>query len=263
MIVFPTCKINIGLSIAGKRDDNFHNIQTVFYPIGLKDALEVIPSHTFQFTCSGIEVGNVASNLCVKAYQLLQKKYPVPPVKMHLHKAIPAGAGLGGGSSNAAATLVMLNNLFQLHIPTPELMKIALDLGSDCPFFILNKPCYATSRGEVLTPIHLQLAAFKLLIINPGIHINTGEAFASIKSYHTTNLKEDINEPIYKWKDLISNDFEPAARKKFPIIDHLLNNLYAHGAIYAALTGTGSTVYGIFSERISFPIPEGCFTAWV
>ena len=184
MIVFPNCKINLGLHILGKREDGFHNLETVFYPLLFRDALELIPATNntteIEFTGSGLAVdGNVSDNLCVKAYYLLKKNFPqLPLVKIHLHKAIPMGAGLGGGSADAAFMLKLLNEKFNLNISTPQLLNYALELGSDCPFFIINKPCIATGRGEILEEIEVDLSAYKIVLINPGIHINTGWAFS-------------------------------------------------------------------------------------
>jgi len=181
MLSFPNCKINLGLHILGKRDDGFHNLETVFYPVPFKDALELIPSTNtgIEFTATGLAVdGNAADNLCAKAYHLLKKDFPeIPTIKIHLHKAIPLGAGLGGGSADAAFMLKLLNEKFKLNLSTDQLINYALQLGSDCPFFIINKPCLATGRGEMLEEIAVDLSAYKIVLINPGIHINTGWAF--------------------------------------------------------------------------------------
>ena len=184
MIVFPNCKINLGLNILCKRDDGFHDLETVFFPVGLHDILEILPSrnNTTQLTVTGILPGKPEDNLCMKAFNLLKKDYPqLPEINMHLHKAIPPGAGLGGGSADAAFTLQLLDTKFNLNISEKKMLEYALQLGSDCPFFLINKPCLATSRGEVLEPVNLFLSGYKILLINPGIHINTGEAFKQIK----------------------------------------------------------------------------------
>ena len=186
MVSFPNCKINLGLHILGKREDGFHNLETVFYPVALKDAVELIPNTNnatdIEFTGTGLVIdGNAADNLCVKAYRLVKKDFPqLPAVKVHLHKAIPMGAGLGGGSADAAFMLKLLNDKFKLNLSTAQLLNFALQLGSDCPFFIINKPSIATGRGEILEEIAIDLSAYKMVLINPGIHVNTGWAFSKL-----------------------------------------------------------------------------------
>ena len=215
MIVFPNCKINLGLKILGKRDDGFHNLETVFYPIPFKDALEIIANtqnkNGVEFTGTGLAVdGEAIDNLCVKAYQLLKNDFPqLPAVKIHLHKAIPMGAGLGGGSADAAFMLRLLNEKFNLNLSTPQLLNYALQLGSDCPFFISNKPCMATGRGEVLEEVAVDLSAYKIVLINPGIHINTGWAFSqlshfskpldSLKGSDGSKPSDPYKQPIETW----------------------------------------------------------------
>ena len=201
MVVFPNGKINIGLQVIEKRSDGFHNIQSLFYPIRTRDVLEIIESsdanEDIDFSQSGLQIqGNASGNLCVKAYHLLKKDFPeLPAIKMHLHKAIPMGAGLGGGSADGAFTLKLLNEKFNLQLSTASLIKYTLELGSDCPFFIINKPCYATGRGEILNPVTLDLSAYKIFIINPGIHVNTGWAFGQLSpKVSSINLTEAINK---------------------------------------------------------------------
>jgi 4-diphosphocytidyl-2-C-methyl-D-erythritol kinase len=272
MIVFPNAKINIGLNITGKRPDGYHDLQTVFYPVAIRDALEVIvhkiPGEPVVFSGSGISIlGKPGDNLCLKAFWLLKEDFPqIPPIKMHLHKSIPMGAGLGGGSADAAFTLQLLKAKFELNISTDQLISYALQLGSDCPFFIFNKPCYATGRGELLEEIDLDLAAWKMLIINPGIHINTGLAFSNIKlGEPPAHLKEAIRQPVTQWKDCITNDFENPVFTQFPEIRTIKDQLYANGAIYASMSGSGSSVYGIFDKdrlpEINFP--RHYFCQWV
>jgi 4-diphosphocytidyl-2-C-methyl-D-erythritol kinase len=272
MVCFPNAKINLGLHIVGKRPDGFHNLHTVFYPIQIKDILEVIPvqneQQQIQFSQSGIPVdGNEANNLCVKAYQLIKKLKPaVPAIQMHLHKNIPMGAGLGGGSADGAFALKQLNQQFDLNIPQSELLEMALQLGSDCPFFIYNQPCLATGRGEILTPISLDLSAYSIFIVNPGIHVNTGWAFSQI-TYKSPaiSLSEAINLPIAEWKKNIENDFETAVFKTYPAIEQIKNKLYEAGAIYASMSGSGSTVFGIFNaqKQLSDFFPTSYFCKWV
>ncbi len=254
MVSFPNCKINLGLHILGKREDGFHNLETLFYPVPFKDALELIPStnNDIEFTATGLAVdGTAADNLCVKAYHLLKKDYPeIPAVKIHLHKAIPLGAGLGGGSADAAFMLKLLNEKFHLNLSTDQLINYALQLGSDCPFFIINKPCFATGRGEVLEEITLDLSAYKMVLINPGIHINTGWAFSNIiPALPIKSIKEIIQQPIHTWKGELENDFETAVFTAHPAIKEIKASLYAQGAIYAAMSGSGSTVFGIFEPN--------------
>ena len=183
MIAFPNCKINLGLNILAKKEDGFHDLETVFFPINIYDVLELIASQesTTQLTTSGVSLGESENNICLKAYYLIKKDYPgLPAIKIHLHKAIPLGAGLGGGSADGVATLQLLNKKFSLNITENQLFDYALKLGSDCPFFLLNKPVFASGRGETLEPLQLSLSGYKIIIVNPRIHISTAEAFKNI-----------------------------------------------------------------------------------
>ncbi|MES2372681.1 MAG: 4-(cytidine 5'-diphospho)-2-C-methyl-D-erythritol kinase [Bacteroidota bacterium] len=258
MILFPNCKINLGLNIIHKRADGYHDIETVFYPVGLKDALEGIRSGVVtntrdgvQFTSSGLEVaGNTDDNLCVKAYHLLQKDFPeLGSVQLHLHKSIPMGAGLGGGSSDGAFTLILINQLYNLALSREQLIHYALQLGSDCPFFILNKPCLATGRGELMKEIKLDLSQYQFAIINPGIHVSTASAFSQIKPGKPARAIADIIAlPVQQWKELLVNDFERTVSQKHPEITVIKQELYHKGAVYASMTGSGSTVFGLFEK---------------
>lgn len=257
MLVFPNCKINLGLQILNKREDGFHNLETVFYPVPLKDALELIPTANkeieIEFTGTGMTVdGKQEDNLCIKAYHLLKKDFPqLPSVKIHLHKAIPMGAGLGGGSADAAFMLKLLNSRFNLNISTTELINYALQLGSDCPFFIINKPCLATGRGEALEEIPLDLSSYKIILINPGIHINTGWAFSKINLYsEKKSIKQVIEQSVGNWKNELINDFEEPVFSAHPQIKEIKEALYNQGALYASMSGSGSTVFGIFNLAI-------------
>ena len=255
MIVFPNCKINLGLHILRKRSDNYHDLETVFYPLPLYDVLEIIRSpednSALSFSTSGslIEENN-DNNLCVKAYNLLRRNHPTLTVaKIHLHKAIPTGAGLGGGSADAAFTLKLLNEKFGLQLSTGQLIDYASQLGSDCPFFIINKPAFAEGRGEILEPASLDLSAYKFIIINPGIHINTAKSFSGITpTLPSKSLKEIIQQPIHSWKNELVNDFEKSIFPQHPEIEAIKSKLYDDGAIYASMSGSGSTVYGIFDK---------------
>jgi 4-diphosphocytidyl-2-C-methyl-D-erythritol kinase len=264
LIVFPNCKINFGLNILSKREDGFHDIATVFYPVPITDAIEIISTSTnspsVNFTSSGIAIdGKAEDNICIEAYHLLQKDFPdLPAITMHLHKSIPLGAGLGGGSADGAFTLQLLNKKFNLHLSNESLIKYALHLGSDCPFFIINKPCFATGRGEILKDISLDLTAYQIIVINPGIHINTGWAFSQIKpAFPTRSIESIILEPITNWRSDLVNDFENPVFEKYPAVKVIKETLYQNGAVYAAMSGSGSSVFGIFAKgnlpAISFP----------
>lgn len=253
MVYFPACKINLGLNIIGKRSDGYHDLETVFFPIQIKDAIEVIENKEFKFSTSGLPIeGDQEKNLCVKAYRLLKKDFPqLPKVEMHLHKTIPMGAGLGGGSSNGAFTLKLLNKKFGLSLSEKQLMNYALQLGSDCPFFILNKPCFATGRGEILEEITLDLSAFKIIIVHPGIHVSTALAFSIIKpAIPKRSIEEIIQQSIETWKEELKNDFEEPVFAQHPEIKNIKTELYNAGAIYSSMSGSGSAVYGIFEKNV-------------
>ena len=258
MLVFPNCKINLGLRILNKREDGYHNIETVFYPVSVKDVLEIIPFSdltSINFSSSGLVIdGETENNLCIKAYQLLRTDFPqIPAVKMHLHKTIPMGAGLGGGSADAAFTLQLINRQFNLNLSTTQLINYALQLGSDCAFFILNKPCAGTGRGEILEQIAVDLSGHQLILVNPGIHVNTGQAFAALtlnpKNRNLPSLKDIIKQPIFTWQNHLKNDFEEPVFKLYPAIKEIKESLYKIGAVYASMSGSGSTVYGIFEKQ--------------
>ena len=263
MIVFPNCKINLGLHITRKRSDGFHDLETVFFPVSFYDVLEIIESSEYNdiiFTATGTPVaGDPENNLCIKAYRLLKKDHPhLPAIKVHLHKIIPMGAGLGGGSADGAYTLKLLNDQFQLGLSIQQLIKYALQLGSDCPFFILNQPSFATGRGETLEPVNLSLKQYVFVLVNPGIHVNTAEAFSKITPAPPgKSIKAIIQQPITTWKDELKNDFEESVSRQYPAISEIKKTLYAKGAIYTSMTGSGSTVYAIFEKNVkseySFP----------
>ncbi|RTL60638.1 MAG: 4-(cytidine 5'-diphospho)-2-C-methyl-D-erythritol kinase [Sphingobacteriales bacterium] len=265
MIVFPNCKINLGLTITRKREDGYHDLETVFYPIALKDALEVIQqpdaNASTTFTQSGITVeGQPGNNLCLKAYHLLKRDFPqLPGIQMHLHKVIPMGAGLGGGSSDAAFTLKLLNQKFNLGLSVKQLIDYGLQLGSDCPFFIINQPCFATGRGEFLQKIKLDLSAYHIVLVNPGIHVNTGWAFTQlIPQAPQKSVETIIQQPIESWKNELINDFEKPVFEKYPEIKAIKDKLYDAGAVYASMSGSGSTVYGLFTTN---PVLNNSFLA--
>lgn len=252
MIVFPNCKINLGLHILRRRPDGFHDLETVFYPLPVTDALEVLTGPDLQFHSSGIAVpGNEQDNLCLKAWQLLKKDFPeLPAVKIHLHKHIPIGAGLGGGSADAAFMLQLLNNKFQLGIPAEQLIDYAARLGSDCAFFIRNKASYATGRGEVLQPLELDLSGYSFLLVYPGIHVNTGWAFGRITPREPAeDLRQAILRPVSEWEGHIYNDFEAPVFSAHPVLQEIKEQLYEAGALYATMSGSGSAMVGIFPKN--------------
>lgn len=271
MVLFPNCKINLGLTILHRRPDGYHHLETIYYPLPLYDIVEAIPDRNpdmpsdMVISVSGLHTGADAdSNLCTKAFRLLKKDFPeLPPLKMHLHKNIPAGAGLGGGSADGAFTLLLLNRKFNLKLTEKKLMDHALALGSDCPFFIINKPCFATGRGEIIEPVMLDLSTFQIMVVYPGIHINTAWAFSQLpeKRMQANTLKKLPQLPIYTWKDFLKNDFETPVFAHFPEIKEIKEKLYQAGAIYASLTGSGSAVYGIFEKekKIQAGFPENYF----
>jgi 4-diphosphocytidyl-2-C-methyl-D-erythritol kinase len=268
VVAFPNSKINLGLNVTHKRNDGFHDIETVFYPVAIQDALEIVqndePGENIQFATSGLPIeGKTQDNLCIKAYHLLKNNFPqIPPIKMHLHKTIPSGAGLGGGSADGAFTLKLLNRKFNLGLSTEKLVDYAFQLGSDSPFFIINKPCFATGRGEFLEPVMLDLSTYKFVIINPGIHINTAEAFSLLTpAAPSKSIRQIIQQSVETWREELKNDFERPVFQKYPEIKNSRDDLYKGGAIYASLTGSGSTVYGIFlkDEVPQFSFPSNYF----
>lgn len=253
MVLFPNAKLNLGLYVTQKRPDGYHNIETCFYPVAITDILEFVESRdktSIQYSGNAIP-GDPQENLCIKAWNLLHEKYRIPSVAIHLHKHIPIGAGLGGGSSDAAFMLKGLNEFFQLGISTGKLEEFASGLGSDCAFFIRNTPCFAEGRGEILTPINLDLSKNKIVLINPGIHISTSEAYSMVTpKLPLHNLRDSLKLPITNWQHSIYNDFEQGVFQKHPKIAQIKKRLLSAGAIYAAMSGSGSSVYGIFESDI-------------
>jgi len=247
MILFPCAKINIGLRILSKREDGYHNISSVFYPVSsCADILEITEKEHFLFESSGIDIPK-GENLCEKAFYLLRKDFSFPNVHIHLHKQIPIGAGLGGGSADAAFTLKGLNELFELEISSKKLEEYALQLGADCPFFIDNTPKYVEGIGEKMISIDLNLSKFEIRLINPEIHISTGEAYGRITpQIPKTNLLDLINQPMEHWKGKIKNDFEKSIFEKHSKLQSIKQQLYKDDAVYASMSGSGSTLYGFF-----------------
>ena len=247
MVLFSCAKINIGLNILSKREDGYHNISSVFYPVSsCTDILEITEQEHFSFESSGIEIPK-GENLCEKAFYLLRKDFSFPNVHIHLHKQIPIGTGLGGGSADAAFTLKGINELFELEISSKKLEEYVLQLGTDCPFFIDNTPKYVEGIGEKMTNIDLNLSRFEIRLINPEIHISTAEAYGGITpQIPKTNLLDLINHPMENWKGKIKNDFEKSIFEKHPKLQIIKQQLYKDGAIYASMSGSGSTLYGFF-----------------
>ena len=254
MLFFPNAKINIGLNITSKREDGYHHLETIFYPIQWKDVLEILPSKDFSFSCSGIPI-NTSDNLCLRAYNLLKDSYSLPNIKIHLHKNIPMGAGLGGGSSDAAFTLMGLNQLFNLGLNSNTLKSFALQLGADCPFFIDNTPSLASGIGEVLRPIDLNLSNYHLLVVKPSVFVSTAEAFSKVVPHQPKqSLREKIKFPLQKWT--LKNDFEQSIFPQFSELEHIKNQLLEAGALYASMSGSGSSLYGLFSEKPNIDFPN-------
>lgn len=254
MVVFPNAKINLGLNIVAKRADGYHDIVTCFYPIGWSDILEILPADKFQFNSSGENIpGNQADNLCIKAYELLKKEFNLPSVSMHLHKVVPMGAGLGGGSSDAASVLRMLNEIFSLSLSAQQLSVYASQLGSDCSFFLKNKPTVGRGRGNELSEISIpQLKGKFLVVVKPDIHVSTAEAYSNVKpSEPHRDLSELLTTlPVEKWRDDVKNNFEDSVFKKYPAIASVKEELYKSGALYASMSGSGAAVYGVFSDEV-------------
>ena len=263
MVVFPNCKINLGLHVVHKREDGYHDLETIFYPLPLRDALEVVRRETadvkreisdnaaVSLQLSGLTVqGKAEDNLCIKAYNLLKKDHPqLGDVDMYLHKAIPMGAGLGGGSADGAFALQLFNDKFQLKLSREQLLDYSLQLGSDCPFFIINKPCFAKGRGELLQSIQLDLSAYSFLVVHPGVHINTGWAFSQLTPAPAPKpLQHIIQQPVDTWRNELKNDFEAPVCKHHPDMQAIKDRLYNAGALYASMTGSGSCFFGIFAK---------------
>ena len=267
MILYPNAKINLGLNVVGRRPDGYHDIETVFYPIGLCDVLSIEPSATctdYSFSTGGIPVGGDAEdNLVVKAYRLLQRECALPPVDISLEKRIPFGAGLGGGSADAAFMLRGLNELFALGLSADRLEQLAARLGADCPVFVRNKPVFATGIGNVFSPISLSLEGYTLLVVKPGVHVSTAEAYSRVTPRRPVEpLTQLLARPVDEWRGRVANDFEASVFALYPQIAAIKEALYRAGAVYASMSGSGSAVYGIFQSppaEEALRAFEGCF----
>lgn len=262
MLGFSNAKINLGLNIVEKRPDGYHNIESVFYPVEWADILEVLPAETFSFTTSGLPVpGTADQNLVVKAWNLLSPQEK--KVKIHLHKILPMGAGIGGGSSNGALALRLINRVLDLGYSSENLRALAEKLGSDCPFFIENRPAFCYGRGTEFEATGLSLKGKYLVMVNPGIHISTAEAYAGITPRKPEISIRDITRlPVAAWKGVLVNDFEAPLVSKYPLIGHIRETLYTHGALYASMTGSGSTVYGIWETETDVSPLFDQYTCW-
>ena len=256
MICFPNAKINIGLRITEKRPDGFHNLETIFYPVhGLCDCLEFVESSELRFENYGIQIDTPPEkNLCIKAWNIFKSHYDIPPIHIKLLKNIPFGGGLGGGSADASFILSAINSFFSVEASNEELEKMALQLGSDCPFFINNKPVFAEGRGEIFTPISLSLQGYWILLVKPDVAISTAEAYRGVtprKREHS--LLAELPNDVSQWKHCIENDFETSIFKNHPEIEAVKETMYNLGTVYASMSGSGATVYGIFDHEIKVP----------
>jgi 4-diphosphocytidyl-2-C-methyl-D-erythritol kinase len=248
MIIFPNAKINIGLNVIDRRADGYHNLETIFYPVNLKDALEIVVADELSFQSSGLEIpGLMEDNLCIKGYHLLKKDFDLPPVKIHLHKHIPIGAGLGGGSADAAFFIRIVNQNFNLGMTDEQMIGYARKLGADCAFFIKNEPVFAFEIGDEFESIKLDLSKYQIILVMPPVHVSTAEAYRGVTpSPVKDSLMELIYEPVTEWKKLIKNDFEISVFKNHPEIRGVKAALYEAGALYASMSGSGASVFGIF-----------------
>jgi 4-diphosphocytidyl-2-C-methyl-D-erythritol kinase len=252
MILFPPAKVNLGLNVLHKRSDGYHAIETGMLEVPFYDVLELLPSENTSFRQSGLEIsGNVEDNLCMKAFRLMESTYDIPSVYMHLRKQIPFGAGLGGGSADATFVLKGLNQLFSLQLDENQLRFLAAQLGSDCPFFVSGGAALASGRGEEINPIDLPLTGFWIKLVNPGIHVSTAEAYSGVR--FTASSRDELASVLFgpreSWKERLKNDFEPSIFERYPVIGQLKDQLYEEGAFYAAMSGSGSTLFGLYENE--------------
>jgi 4-diphosphocytidyl-2-C-methyl-D-erythritol kinase len=254
VISFPNCKINLGLYVTGKREDGYHSIESIFVPVPLNDVLEIVPSENGQFELyltGGKEIIERESNICWKALMLLRADFELDPIAIYLHKIIPTGAGLGGGSADGAFALKLFNSFYNLNLSVEALKEYAAMLGSDCPFFIENKIQFVSGRGEVMHDLDLNLGGTTIVVVHPSIHVSTKEAYSLIKPNPTSLDLKKINTIIRtEWKSLLQNDFETPVASRLPVINEIKDKLYSEGAFYASMSGSGSAVYGLFENDI-------------
>lgn len=255
MVSFPNAKINIGLNITERRSDGYHNLESVFYPIAIKDVVEVIEATELKFTASGLDIpGDLKDNLCMKAYRLLGKDHDLPPVHIHLHKHVPIGAGLGGGSSDAAFFIRLISDKFKLGLTGEQMEDYCRLLGADCAFFIKNKPVFAFGKGDEFKSVDLDLSDYFIVLVMPEVQVSTSEAYRGINPAKAKDsLLEGIKLPVSEWRNVIKNDFEESIFKHHPSVRGVKASLYEAGALYASMSGSGSSVYGIFTEKIKLP----------
>lgn len=259
MIVFPNAKINIGINITARRPDGYHNIETIFYPVRIFDALEALPGDELTFNVSGLGIpGKTEDNLCIKAYHLIKRDHKLPTLNIHLHKHIPIGAGLGGGSADAAFFVKLIDGQFNLGLSTDQMLGYARQLGADCAFFIENKPVFAFEKGDQFETIKIDLSKYHLVLVMPPAHVSTSDAYRGVKPTEVKDsLYELIREPIKDWKHFIKNDFEESVFKNHPEIRGAKAALYEAGAFYASMSGSGASVFGIFDEKPDLSALEG------
>lgn len=255
MIAFANAKINLGLHVTEKRPDGYHNLETVFYPVKIKDVVEITDAAETSCLVKGIDIpGNGGDNICMLAYQLLKKDYDLPPQQITLLKNIPVGAGLGGGSADAAFLIKLLNTKFELGLSVEVMQGYARQLGADCAFFIENKPVYAIGKGDEFLPLSIDLSGHFMMLVKPSVHVSTADAYAGLQPVMPAmELKELISLPISAWKTNLKNDFEKHVFVKYPEIAQIKEQLYAAGATFALMSGSGSSVYAIFESPITLP----------
>jgi len=261
MVVFPNAKINLGLNVKYKRDDGYHELETIMLPVALVDILEILPANKTELFESGATLIDtpMEQNLIYKAWSLLKTQYDIPAIKIYLHKKIPSGAGLGGGSADAAFAIRALNEVFELDLSPLKMKKNAATLGSDCAFFIDNEPALATGRGEKLEPVQVDLTGKYLLLVVPKVHVSTAEAYGNIEPHESErSVRHVVSQPANTWQKNLINDFEASVFPIYPELKNIKESLYAHGAFYAAMSGSGSAIYGLFNDE---PEPFFCSNA--
>lgn len=259
MIVYPNAKINLGLNVHSKLENGYHLLQSFFVPVPLNDILEIVPTDgesQVEFSSSGISIPG-DNNLCEQAYHILNKHKTLPSVKIHLHKQIPIGAGLGGGSADASFTLKLLNTMFNLQYTNTELEVFAKQLGADCPFFIDNKSKFVEGIGEIMTPVSTEVLKGKTLVfVFPKIHVSTQEAYSGIKLQPKANYSSFNFSDFNAYKTFLYNDFEPHIFERYPELQHIKDDLYKQGAFYASMSGSGSTMFGLFNTPPKLKLSE-------
>lgn len=262
MILFPNAKINIGLNVVERRDDGFHNIETIFYPVQITDSLEIIQSDCLSFKNFGLQIdAPIESNLCIKAYNHIKQDFEIPAVGIFLQKNIPFGAGLGGGSSDASFTIRLLNELFRLDLSSEQMKEYAKKIGSDCAFFIENKPIYAFEKGDAFENVNVSLKGKYIVLVKPNITVSTAEAYSGIEPLPSSfDLRDIASYAITDWRNYVKNDFEESVFRTYPELAKIKEELYDLGAEYAAMSGSGSTIFGIFNTTVDIQGKwDGCY----